>query len=202
MSTQVLSSSSSSSVGVYTNRPRITPAVGCLSRVKRCLFVDSRSEAEREDALQQAKAELDRLTQQDSNRWNFNFVAEKPINNGRFNWSSTTTLPSPPQSPSNIVLRQSQITGKIKFQVVKKKKKLFFFGEGEKKKEKGGKKLFFFPDVWFFFISWGGRKRCRCSPSKKRKTFFFFSPLSLRGWNLSPFSFFFPYPPPPKHMLS
>ena len=180
MSTQVLSSSSSSSVGVYTNRPRITPAVGCLSRVKRCLFVDSRSEAEREDALQQAKAELDRLTQQDSNRWNFNFVAEKPINNGRFNWLSTTTLPSPPQSPSNIVLRQSQITGKIKFQVVKKKKSYFFFQT---------------------FLE-GGERGAGVHPLRKEKPFFFFSPLSLRGWNLSPFSFFFPYPPPPKHMLS
>lgn len=126
MSTQVLSSSGiclpSGGVCSYNSvRPRILPAVGCLSRVKRCLFVDNRSEEEREDALQQAKQELDRLSRHDSLRWNFNFIQEKPIQGGRFDWTTTSpssqldddaTKPSSPQT--NVVLRQSQITGKEK----------------------------------------------------------------------------------------
>ena len=122
MSTQVLSSAFPSSVGggvcSYNNvRSRIIPAVGCLSRVKRCLFVDSRSEEEREDALQQAKQELERLSRHDAIRWNFNFIQEKPIEGGRFDWATTPQDAAAADKPSlqtNVVLRQSQITGKKK----------------------------------------------------------------------------------------
>ena len=96
-------------------RPRIVPSPICLSRVKRCLFGLPTSPQE---AIQQAAVELQRQTEADSQRWNFDFAREQPLN-GPFDWQSAGDEPlcdrvekdADPVSPS-APLRQSQITGK------------------------------------------------------------------------------------------
>lgn len=90
-------------------RPRIVPNAGCLSRVKRCLFGLPSSP---EEALQQAAAELQRQTETDSQRWNFDFVREQPMD-GQFKWQPDEPQcnrmeTNDPVSPAR--LRQSQIT--------------------------------------------------------------------------------------------
>lgn len=95
-------------------RPRIVPNAGCLSRVKRCLFGPSSPG----EALQQAADELQRQTESDSKRWNFDFVRDKPLD-GPLNWqlaephSNRMETTTDPVSPAR--LRQSQITGKFYF---------------------------------------------------------------------------------------
>nr|CAH0110717.1 unnamed protein product [Daphnia galeata] len=90
-------------------RPRIVPNAGCLSRVKRCLFGPSSPG----EALQQAADELQRQTESDSKRWNFDFVRDKPLD-GPLNWqlaephSNRMETTTDPVSPAR--LRQSQIT--------------------------------------------------------------------------------------------
>ena len=96
-------------------RPRIVPSAVCLSRVKRCLFGLPSSP---EEALQQAAAELQRQTEADSQRWNFDFAQEKPMD-GQFEWQPAEPLcnrveTNDPVSPS-ARLRQSQITGNLAF---------------------------------------------------------------------------------------
>ena len=93
-------------------RPRIVPSAGCLSRVKRCLFGLPSSP---EEALQQAADELQRQTESDSKRWNFDFVRDKPLDGPGLNWQpaephSNRVETTDPVSPAR--LRQSQITGK------------------------------------------------------------------------------------------
>jgi hypothetical protein len=104
-----------SRLGGGGGRPRIVPSTGCLSRVKRCLFGLPSSP---EEALQQAADELQRQTESDSKRWNFDFVRDEPLN-GPLDWQPAephsnrmeTITTADPVSPSSS-LRQSQITGK------------------------------------------------------------------------------------------
>lgn len=168
-------------------RPRIVPNAGCLSRVKRCLFGLPSSP---EEALQQAAAELQRQTETDSQRWNFDFVREQPMD-GQFKWQPDEPQcnrmeTNDPVSPAR--LRQSQITG-TEFHPFF----LFFFiyrWGGVRKifwglwlthtvclfSSLGVQILFrFFPlqnPPFFFFMgkedatpSKEGRMSCRCSPS-------------------------------------
>ena len=103
-----------SRLGGGGGRPRIVPNAGCLSRVKRCLFGPSSPG----EALQQAADELQRQTESDSKRWNFDFVRDKPLD-GPLNWqpaephSNRMETTTDPVSPAR--LRQSQITGKFYF---------------------------------------------------------------------------------------
>ncbi|XP_046642897.1 uncharacterized protein LOC124328197 [Daphnia pulicaria] len=102
-----------SRLGGGGGRPRIVPSTGCLSRVKRCLFGLPSSP---EEALQQAADELQRQTESDSKRWNFDFVRDEPLN-GPLDWQPAephsnrmeTITTADPVSPSSS-LRQSQIT--------------------------------------------------------------------------------------------
>lgn len=105
-----------SRLGSGGGRPRIVPSTVCLSRVKRCLFGLPSSP---EEALHQAAAELQRQTEADSQRWNFDFARDKPLD-GPLKWEEQTAEPlcnrmetSDPVSPS-ARLRQSQITGNFK----------------------------------------------------------------------------------------
>ena len=108
MSTRVLSVPVSS---YGYGRPRIVPSPVCLTRVKRCLFGLSSSP---EEALQQAAAELQRQTEADSRKYNFDFVREKPLD-GPFKWQPEPQANDQhPASPTQR-LRQSQITGNLAF---------------------------------------------------------------------------------------
>lgn len=64
--------------------------------------------------MQQAAAELQRQTESDSQRWNFDFSREQPMD-GQFKWQPAEPQcnrmeTNDPVSPTR--LRQSQITGK------------------------------------------------------------------------------------------
>jgi len=105
---------------------RVSPGDACLSRVKRCLFGPARSAQEAVHQAQLVAHELQRQSQADAQRWNFDFVAERPLRmrDARFTWtpcasssssSSSTPSSSPSNSPANsATMRQSQITEFLK----------------------------------------------------------------------------------------
>jgi len=109
-------------IGGGAGLSRVSPNDPCLSRVKRCLF-GPRSPQEALQQTQLVASELQRHQDADSKRWNFDFVREEPLPNGRFTWTPCDASPSNrpssrpssrPSNPPSNALRQSQITEFLK----------------------------------------------------------------------------------------
>lgn len=99
-----------------SSRPRIVPSPVCVSRVRRCLFG---LPSDPQQAIQQAAQELQRQARVDSQRWNFDFVSEKPLPGGQYVWRSAAhdgqaddaaNGNNNNSSADNSRMRQSQIT--------------------------------------------------------------------------------------------
>jgi hypothetical protein len=72
-------------VDEHPNIPRIDPA---SSGVKRCLFGPGNTE----ENIKFAKRELEKSLLESSQKWNFDFASEKPLD-GRYQWHNSRQLP-------------------------------------------------------------------------------------------------------------